>query len=351
MNTIPWQHVFPAIYILGLAIVITRWHHTPSFVAGFLAFVLLLAPSASRWLMPGNGRMGGPGLPITLHLSWLLGVFLLLSTVATIRPPKKSKAASLIALASVIAVLLALLSTSIVAVAKGGSEFLGGAAVTAFWVTVVVGVLAIFGNYTGYAPEKSPLGSLLGGIVLIGIFLFALILCVRSIWTLSHGSWAVVSHRTVTFLAALAFLGCASAVLRRFPRKWFGVCAVSGFSLLAGIQLAVFASAAAHLTIPGFSAIAPLASFLAWCAILAFLLAVPRTEMASFAACAGFRMTDARWGAVGVIVAGLLICAWQMYEVQGGDHLTLWMIGLLPLPVIVLGVLAILGGVIALVQG
>jgi hypothetical protein len=352
MNQIIWQYIVPAVYVLGLAIVITRFHHTRSFVAGFLAFVLLLAPATSRWLIAGTERMGGIGLRVTLYLGWLLGTFLILTTVAKIKQPEKTKAASFIAIASAIAVLLALVSTSIIAVIKGGSEFVGGTAAIAFWVTIVLGVLAIFGNYSGSSSDKSSIGVLLGGIIGMGILLFALILCVRSIWTLSHGSWLVVLHRTVPFLSALVFLGCASAVLRRFSGKWFGVCAVAGFSVLAVIQLVVFANAAADLTISGFSSVASLASLFAWLAILLFFVAVPQTEMASLGAWAGFRMTEARWGGVAAIVVGLLICAWQMYEVHGGEHLTLWMVGgFIPLPVIVLGVLAILGGVIALIQG
>jgi len=54
-------------------------------------------------------------------------------------------------------------------------------------------------------------------------------------------------------------------------------------------------------------------------------------------------------GIVGILVGGL-ICAWQIYEVNTGSSFTFWVIGFIPLPVIVLGGLFVLGGLVALVS-
>jgi len=62
-------------------------------------------------------------------------------------------------------------------------------------------------------------------------------------------------------------------------------------------------------------------------------------------------MDDTRkFGLVAIVIGGL-ICAWQMYEVNHTNHFTLWVIGFIPLPVIVLGILFVLGGLIALIKG
>jgi len=62
-------------------------------------------------------------------------------------------------------------------------------------------------------------------------------------------------------------------------------------------------------------------------------------------------MNETRWFGLAAVIVGGVICAWQAYEVQGGEHFTLWMIGCIPLPVIALGILFILGGLIALIGG
>lgn len=62
-------------------------------------------------------------------------------------------------------------------------------------------------------------------------------------------------------------------------------------------------------------------------------------------------MKGERAQAAAVILMGVLICGWQLYELEHTDHLTLWMIGgFLPVPVIVFGGLAILAGLILLVR-
>lgn len=48
-------------------------------------------------------------------------------------------------------------------------------------------------------------------------------------------------------------------------------------------------------------------------------------------------------GLAGLFLGGL-ICAWQIYEVHHTDHLTIWVVWFLPIPVIVLGILLGLGG-------
>lgn len=62
-------------------------------------------------------------------------------------------------------------------------------------------------------------------------------------------------------------------------------------------------------------------------------------------------MDETRVGGLVAVVAGGLICAWQIYEVNNTNHFTLWVIGCIPLPVIVLGILLVLGGLLALVVG
>ena len=59
-------------------------------------------------------------------------------------------------------------------------------------------------------------------------------------------------------------------------------------------------------------------------------------------------MKDNRLIAVLVIVVGALICAWQIYEVKHTKHLTFWIIGCLPLPIILLGIVLLVGGLIKL---
>lgn len=70
-----------------------------------------------------------------------------------------------------------------------------------------------------------------------------------------------------------------------------------------------------------------------------------------FAAVRDFRMTEARWSGLGMIIIGLGICAWQLYEVRYGDSFTVWIVWFIPLPVILFGILGLLSGVILLVVG
>jgi hypothetical protein len=62
-------------------------------------------------------------------------------------------------------------------------------------------------------------------------------------------------------------------------------------------------------------------------------------------------MNRARWTGLGMVVVGAGICAWQVYETRAGTSLTFWIIGFIPLPVIVLGILLVLGGLVAFIRG
>jgi hypothetical protein len=48
-------------------------------------------------------------------------------------------------------------------------------------------------------------------------------------------------------------------------------------------------------------------------------------------------------GVVNLILGGL-ICLWQFYELNSTNHFTFWIIGFIPLPVIVLGVILVVVG-------
>lgn len=50
------------------------------------------------------------------------------------------------------------------------------------------------------------------------------------------------------------------------------------------------------------------------------------------------------WLGVVSTVCGAAICAWQLYEVNQGDRLTVWVVGIIPVPVIVPGVAMLLIG-------
>jgi|KBSSwiStaDraftv2_1062776.scaffolds.fasta_scaffold374078_2 hypothetical protein len=62
-------------------------------------------------------------------------------------------------------------------------------------------------------------------------------------------------------------------------------------------------------------------------------------------------MKNNRLIAVLVIVVGALICAWQLYEVGHTKHLTFWIVGCIPLPIILLGIVLLLGGLLRLFSG
>lgn len=62
-------------------------------------------------------------------------------------------------------------------------------------------------------------------------------------------------------------------------------------------------------------------------------------------------MNDNRWIGVVGIVLGILICAWQWYEVSAGSSLTVWVIFFIPVPIVALGGLFILGGLLMLAMG
>jgi hypothetical protein len=55
-----------------------------------------------------------------------------------------------------------------------------------------------------------------------------------------------------------------------------------------------------------------------------------------------------RLPAVFGIVMGALICAWQVYEVKHKKHFTFWIVGCVPLPIVLLGIVLLLGGVIGI---
>ena len=62
-------------------------------------------------------------------------------------------------------------------------------------------------------------------------------------------------------------------------------------------------------------------------------------------------MKEARVQGLAALVIGGLICAWQIYEVNHTKHLTLWVIGCVPLPVIALGILLVLVGLVGFLKG
>ena len=64
-----------------------------------------------------------------------------------------------------------------------------------------------------------------------------------------------------------------------------------------------------------------------------------------------WEMDEARWAGIAAIFMGALICAWQMYEVDAGDGFTVWIVWMIPLPVIVLGILFVLAGIVMLATG
>jgi hypothetical protein len=62
-------------------------------------------------------------------------------------------------------------------------------------------------------------------------------------------------------------------------------------------------------------------------------------------------MNNNRLGIVLVIIVGGLICAWQIYEVSHTKHFTFWVVGCIPLPLILLGIVFLVGGLVGLVTG
>jgi hypothetical protein len=189
-------------------------------------------------------------------------------------------------------------------------------------------------------------------VLVIGILLFALVTSVKAIYALSHGSWWLVAGRVCPFVTGLVYTGCALAVLNRFPSTWFGRIGIAAFCFLSLCEFIFFGMIVTLAATPILGSVASTVFAAGWFLALAFLAGVPRDRLAAYPSWKGFRMTQTRWAGVAALVVGALICAWQLYEVKGGEHFTFWIVGgFIPLPVILLGILFLLGGLIALIQG
>ena len=295
MNATIWQYAISLLYIGGLFVVLIRYHHTRVFVPSFLGFVFLLTAPYVQWWLRGLMTQSASELAwlwITLS-AWipLLGFYLILVSLVKITHAKHTKVSSLYRTTGIIIVFLILVGSTIFAIVNGH----------------------------------------------IRLFRFN------------------YPHLVYYFLAGIGFLGCSVAIFNRFSTRWFGIIGAAAFALLSITNILFFGSMAGLSSVGlSFEFLLDFASLvitLAWAAILVFFITVPRGEMDSHPAWAGFIMTQRRWGGVVTIVIGLLICAWQIYEVHSGEHFTFWMVGgFIPLPVILLGILAVLGGLVTLIR-
>jgi hypothetical protein len=91
-----------------------------------------------------------------------------------------------------------------------------------------------------------------------------------------------------------------------------------------------------------------------WGLVVIFLLSYPISSIPTESSSVSFtRPSFTRpsfhlswsWTGFASLILGVAFCAWQLYEVQIVDHFTVWMIGFIPIPVIVLGFILILTGV------
>lgn len=62
-------------------------------------------------------------------------------------------------------------------------------------------------------------------------------------------------------------------------------------------------------------------------------------------------MNEARRAGLIAMIIGGLICIWQIFEFTKADSFTMWIIGCIPLPVIVIGIIFLLGGLTVLIRG
>jgi hypothetical protein len=290
MDITIWQYAVSLLYVGGLLIVLIRYHHTHVLVPGFWGFVfLLMAPYIQRWLL---AQPAGELLRLRIMLSRgvpLLGIYLILVSLVKITHAERTRASSLYRM---------------------------------------VGLVFLF-------------------FVFAGIIFFAILN--KDTLLLRVNYHHIIYH----FLAGAGFLMGSVAVFSRFSVRWFGIAATVAFVLLSLMDFLFLGAMTVGLISLGFLwDFSQLVMLLAWIVILVFFITVPRDEVDSYPTWVGFGMTPRRWGGVVAVVIGSLVCAWQIYEVNSSEHFTFWMVGgFIPLPVMLLGILVVLGGLIRLVRG
>ncbi len=216
------------------------------------------------------------------------------------------------------------------------------------WILGVMLVMFLLGSIREFQQDRARWTSnLLLGIPGLAIFLFLLVFSGVMLDRTQGGSWLGLTAHYVRFAAALLLLVSANAILDRRPIAWGSACGSMGLLALALSRLLLLPLQVG----PGnwIELIAPARRWLELCGPALFLLFVafaPRDsiQVRGTHPAPGLRLQWA-WTAAACVLAGLGICAWQLYEVSTGDTFTVWIVGrFIPIPVIVLGALFVIGG-------
>jgi len=343
-------YLFPVLCLAGLVVVAFRYRSTAVFGYGTASFVLLLACAALAWLFRA---IQSPSLAMgtVIDLTWAAGLGCMLAAVLRLTRPEQGVVAGAI----VLTVMVVALAAAAVGAALGGWQ----AVVQALFIWLVVSAIAVIAAFTqGRVQPGERVMTILGAIGLYpivlgcyGVYYMAQKAGSRSVLLVLVGVFALFATASSAFAVAKRFRLSAPSLAGSFG---FGLLSLIGATALVVAMGQGLGWIDADLAVPSLAVAWQVAPGVAWLAIVVFFATAashPAAKLAEAALSRPFVMDETRWGGVVAMVTGALICGWQLYEVSTGDHLTVWIIGFIPVPVILLGSAGVVGGLIALLKG
>lgn len=345
-------YVLISLFSIGIIIVFVRYHHTRALIPGLLGFAaLLIAASVSdvkTYFYPNFIDFLSP-----------LGVFLILSSLKRLSVSKISDAPNVTKQIFARWVLSNLFSPLFIAISiflfiGSPKEYLSLTMIIAFCFMIYISVtfsLDWYKKHKSLQLSKHTISFLFLSSLNMMLVGFAWIVFVKAIYTLQNGSWFYVANGMIPLLVSAGFTNCSVAIFDRLTKGVGRFLGIAAFSVLSLLSLVRFSTSVGLAPIQQIEVLLPEVEIVAWIIALVFLMIVPRPLVETHRHFAGFEMTKARWtGMIAMIIGGSL-WAWQVHELNAGEHLTVWIIlGFIPVPLILLGAVFLLGGLIPLLS-